>query len=487
MDPCPVLVGRQQELAALRAVLDAGGGVAIVSGEAGIGKSRLVREFANEAVARGRLDLWARPEEVAQPGPYAMIVDLLESIAERGGGSLKTEARALVSELTRSDGDGSRPVPSPRTVAAEIRGLVSQLGGSPMIVMEDLHWADEQSHSVILHLMRAARDDKHVVIATTRPERGKSEESLSKLKDTLARERIAAEVVLLPLGSDEVAQMLEFIWERPATESELHDFERLGEGVPFFIEELASSADSGGTRLPRSIEQSVAARVSELGGEAEHVLQAASLTNGPLDVGVLALACDVAENLVADHLIAATRAGLLVDLDGRLTFRHSLAREAIRAGLVSVEAAQLHGRLATAIEKTHSGELDAFASALAFHYLAAGEKHPAVEYAIRSGHRSLAFAATEDARSSFRSALSVEADSVEALRGLAEVEFRDGNEDQASALFRQTADALAGSGDYIGAARVLGRLAWSLQGQVEPAGVIAVLDEALGLFRVDDN
>ncbi|MGH2784300.1 MAG: ATP-binding protein, partial [Actinomycetota bacterium] len=178
MDPCPVLVGREQELAALRAVLDAGGGVAIVSGEAGIGKSRLVREFANEAVARGRLDLWARPEEVAQPGPYALIVDLLESIAERGGGSIKTEARTLIAELSRTDESDQRPAPSPRTVAAEIRGLVSQLKGSPLIVMEDLHWADERSHSVILHLMRAARDDQHVVIATMRPERGKSEESL---------------------------------------------------------------------------------------------------------------------------------------------------------------------------------------------------------------------------------------------------------------------------------------------------------------------
>src|SRR5688572_15836631 len=139
MDPCPVLVGRQRELSALRNLLDAEGGVAIVSGEAGIGKSRLVREFASEASQRGggRIVLWARPEEVAQPGPYALIVDLLESIAERGSAAVKTEVRALVSELTRTDADGQRPAPAPRAVAAEVRGLVAQLGKPPLIVLED--------------------------------------------------------------------------------------------------------------------------------------------------------------------------------------------------------------------------------------------------------------------------------------------------------------------------------------------------------------
>ena len=488
MDPCPVLVGRQQELSVLRSLLEAGGGVALVSGEAGIGKSRLVREFASEAVGRGRIDLWARPEEVAQPGPYALIVDLLESIAERGGFALKNEARALVAELTRGDSDGQRPAPSPRTVAAEIRGMASHLGAAPLIVMEDLHWADEQSHSVVLHLMRAARDDKHVVVATTRPERGKSEESLAKLRDSLARERIAIEIALVPLDHAEMAEMLELMWKRAPNDVELSDLQRLGEGIPYFIEELASSIkETGRAALPRSIEQSVAARVAELGEEAAKILRAASLTTGALDVAVLALACDAPERRVAEHLIAATRAGLLADSEGRLVFRHSLAREAIRSGLVSVEAAQLHGQLAAAIEKVHAGELDPFVSGLAYHYREAGEREAATEYAIRWGYRSLAFAATDEARAAFKSALDLDAGSLSALRGLAEVEFRDGNEARAAQLFRQAVDALLDSGNKTEAARVLGRLSWSLQGQVEASGVIAVLDEGLMLLGDDGH
>src|ERR1051326_2358562 len=126
MDPCPVLVGREQEMATLQSLLDAGGGVAIVSGEAGIGKSRLVREFAAIAEKSGRIVLWGRPEEVAQPGPYALIVDLLESIAGAGSPRTKAEARGLVNDLTPPSAPTQRQMPTTRAVAAEIRGLLTQ-------------------------------------------------------------------------------------------------------------------------------------------------------------------------------------------------------------------------------------------------------------------------------------------------------------------------------------------------------------------------
>ena len=486
MDPCPVLVGRQQELSTLRALLDAGGGVALISGEAGIGKSRLVREFANEAVSRGRLDLWARPEEVAQPGPYALIVDLLETIAEQGG-SLKTEARALVNELTRPDTDGQRPVPAPRTVAAEIRGLVSQLGASPLIVLEDLHWADEQSHSVVLHLMRAARDDQHVVIATLRPERGRSEESLAKLKDSLARERVVTEIPLEPLSNNEITEMLECIWRRPPTDSERKDFVRLGEGIPFFIEELAtSSLGTGSSSLPRTIEQSVAARVAMLGETVTKVLRAASLMSGPLDSAVLAEALDLNPDDVAAALTEAAHAGLLVDHEARLTFRHALARQAIASASVSIEIVQMHARLAKAIEKLHGDDLDPFVGALAQHYLAAGEKRSALDYTVRTGDRALAFAALEEARAAYKSAIALDPGLVAAQRGLAEVEFREGNESEAAVLFRSVADDLRKQGHPVGAARALGRLAWAMQDTAPVDSVVATLDEGLELLKTEN-
>lgn len=484
-----MLVGREQELAALRGILDAGGGVAIVSGEAGIGKSRLVREFAKEAEARGRIVLWARPEEVAQPGPYALIVDLLESIAERGGASGKTEARTLIDELTRTHAEGQRPAPAPRAVAAEVRGLSAQLGRLPLIVMEDLHWADESSHSVFLHLARAAPDDQHVYIGTLRPEVAVSEGSLGRLVDSLVRDRVVTEVPLSGLGAEDLASMLQQIWGRLPIQNELAELTRLGEGVPFFIEELANSDWGGqGPLVPRSIEQSVVPRVRALGDEAVRVMSAASLMSGAIDVAVLAVACDMADERVARHLASAARAGLLADHEDRLVFRHSLVREAIAGGLVSVEASETHGRIAAAIEKVHAGELELFVGELARHFREAGERKPAVEYTVRAGDRALGFAATEEARAAFKAALDLTAgDSTDALRGLAEVEFREGNEREAASLFRTAADVQRQAGDVVDAAQTLGRLAWALQGLVEAKEVLAVLDEGLALLSEQEQ
>lgn len=475
-------------MAALRALLDAGGGVAIVSGEAGIGKSRLVREFAAEAAERGRVVLWGRPEEVAQPGPFALIVDLLESIAERGKGELKNEARALETEMIRREADDQqRPAPNPRAVAAEIRGIVARLNAPPMIVLEDLHWADEASHSVALHLARAARDDGHIIVASTRTEGSSNEAPLQRLVDSLIRDRIATVVQLRPFTSQETAVMLEQLWGRPPRDGELHRLSQVGEGVPFFIEELAA-AESLGSAIPQNVEQSVRTRVRKLGPDTERVLRTASLLAGTLDTEVLAVACDMAEDAVAQVLIHATHASILIDLDGRLLFRHGLVRDAVAAGMVSIEAAQIHARIAKAILQVHDGGLAPFSEALALHYEAAGDKEEASRYAVIAGERALSLGAIEEARGHFGKALESSPDApIEALRGLAEVEFRDANEREAARLYRVVVDKFKEEGDLRSAALTLGRLAWVLQGYTSVEAALEAINEGLELLDAADT
>lgn len=481
MDPCPVLVGRQQELTALRALLDAGGGVAIVSGEAGIGKSRLVREFASLAVEAGRIVLWGRPEEVAQPGPFALIVDLLESIAERGGGDVKKEARALESELLRSAGeDEQRPAPTPRAVAAEIRGLVSQLGAPPLIVLEDLHWADEASHSVLLHLGRAARDDGHAIVATVRGEQEMSRPSLHRLLDTLRRDRVASEVLLSPLDHSEIAEMVTAMWGLEPGSEDLERIQQMGEGVPFFVEELARSPEAHAHVVPHSVGQALQSRLEQLSPEARRVVVTASLLIAAIDPDVLAVACEEGRDDVRRQLVEAAGAGLVADHDGRLIFRHALVRDAIAGSLVSIEASRLHLRLAKAIEEVHTSDLDRHATALMRHYTNCGDLESACKYALIAGHHALIIASLAEARAAFNHALQQSGgESIEAIAGLAEVEFRDGNEGQAAVLFRRSADAYLTRGRLEDAARQLNRLAWALYGRDDLTAVSRVLDETL--------
>lgn len=487
MDPCPVLVGRQQELSALRALLDAGGGVAIVSGEAGIGKSRLVREFASEAAAAGRVVLWARPEEVAQPGPYALIVDLLESIAERGDREVRTEARALAAELTPSGLTERRSTLASRTVAAALRGLLAQ-ANAPLAIFEDLHRADESSHATLMHLARVASDDGHLIVGTMRPESTEGTPSLARLLANLSRERIGEQIHLEPLGPEAISDMLSAIWNRNPSEKELATVSHLGEGIPFFIEELAGTEISTGTRkVPRSVTQTIMPRLMSLGSEGSKVIRTASLVLGAIDLGVLSAASGLGVEAVAKHLTAAMSEGLIADREGNLTFRHALVREAIAAEMGLLESSMAHVEIARAIEKTYAGHLDRMATALAHHYQEGGETESAITYSILSGHRFLAFAATDDARTAFEQAVHLSrGSSVEALLGIAEADFRDGQEEAAGLRFRSAADALKGDGDRIGAAKALGRLAWTRMGRATVAEAVGPLDEALSLIP-DDN
>jgi DNA-binding NarL/FixJ family response regulator len=486
MDPCPVLIGREEEMAQLRALLDAGGGVAIVSGEAGIGKSRLVREFAAEAAERGRVVLWGRPEEVAQPGPFALIVDLLESIAEFGNADLKTDARTLEQELMRSAEGQEQASPTPRAVAAEIRGLVGRLKRSPLIVLEDLHWADEASHSVLLHLLRAALDDQHVIVGSTRSEGLDASVSLARLVDSLTRDRGTRLVNLSALSDRDVVLMIEAMSPDGLDDAELLRIVRLGEGVPFFIEELADAVSTRG--LPRSLELIVNSRLKGLGEEALEVVRVCSLMLGAIDSRVVAQALDFSIDRVTRCLVEGVTLGLLEDREGKLVFRHSLVRDAVMGGIVSVQLVEFHRRIADAFEKLYSGELELHCSALARHYQEARDYEAASRFLIMAAERALSLAATEEARANFSRALSLSRTfRVQAKRGLAEVAFREGKEREAVELFDSVADDLVSVGDSEGAARALGRLAWALRSMAQSEQVIVALDRGLSLLASEDQ
>ncbi len=483
MDPCPVLVGRQQEMAELRKLLDAGGGVAVISGEAGIGKSRLVRECAAEAAQRGRVVLWGRPEEVAQPGPYALIVDLLESIVERGNADVKREGRALEHDLMQPPSNrATLSAPGPRAISAEIRGLIARTGSRPMVVLEDIHRTDEASHSVMLHLARAAKDDEHTLIASVRTEGVHLTSSLSRLMDTLGRDRIATLLSLAPLDADETSTMLQLLWGRKPQPEELANLLSLGEGIPFFIEEIALAGDTETSGVPRNIKQSMNTQLEGLGGDAAGVVRAASLLAGALDLRVLSEACGMSADSIAACLSAATKTGILIDTQGRLLFRHALVREAISSEIPSVQSMQLHSRLAKAIESVHAQALDLFAMELARHNKEAGNYDLAGQYAIRGALRAVTLAALDEARAAFQLCLELGGNRATAMRGLAEVEFREGNEEESVRLFREAANEFASTGETIEAARTMGRLAWALRNRARVAEVTAAVDQGLALL-----
>jgi DNA-binding CsgD family transcriptional regulator len=208
---------------------------------------------------------------------------------------------------------------------------------------------------------------------------------------------------------------------------------------------------------------------------------------GVIDPGLVAAALGIDRSTVTQDLLQATRVGLLADREGRLIFRHALVRDVVSAGIVSVQKSDIHGRLARAIEEAFSRQLEPHSAALAHHWEEAGNAERAGEYQQMAGERALSFAATAEARAHFLAASHHPTLAPNALRGLAEVEFREGNDDKAAQLFRAHAAERSRADDLEGAARSFSRLAWAIRNKGASEDVFRTLDEALRLLETRED
>jgi DNA-binding CsgD family transcriptional regulator/tetratricopeptide (TPR) repeat protein len=480
---CPVLVGRSAELAELRAACDAGGGLVLVSGEAGIGKTRLLREFAEHVRKDRRPVAWARPEAVARSGPYALVADLLDEIAVMLGRSGE-EARALAGQL----GVSSSSEPAARPIAARVRGMLGALGTGLVLMLEDIHLTDELSQAVIAHLARSARDDDVLIVATYRTE-AEGTEGMSRLLDLLTRDRIAVHVRLAPLDREQIAEMVTAMWNEKPSDEELDAMERLGEGIPFFVEELAAARESGGRTIPETIARAVLTRLGQLSEDARTVVRVAALTEGSIDPGVVADAASIEESSVPALLLEAIRAGLLSDQQGRLSFRHALVRAAIADAMVSIEQKDFHRKLATSIEARHATAEEKPYKALAQHWRGAGENVRASECFLESGRQALYSGALDEARYAFKESQRLAPGTpaaLDALYGEAGALITMRELDDAILLLRKSAEAYAKAGNREGAAIALRRGAFVLAADATDEA-IPVIDEALAILASDSE
>jgi DNA-binding NarL/FixJ family response regulator len=487
---CPELIGRGDELEALRRALDEPVGVVLIDGEAGVGKSRLLSEFALIAEGVGRAVTWGRPEEISVPGPYSLILDLVENIAATGPGGAASEAQALLHDLEDpAFARQPRAAPLPRHLAARVRGLV---GGGSVVILEDLHAADEASHAVIHHIARTASEDSVLIVASYRSEEIARTPALLRLLATLERERIGTRIPLAPLKADAVAQMISLILGHDPDEALLREIERLGEGVPFFIEELLSATPSTAgleaavdSRIPPSIQRAVLTRLDGVSDEAVGLVSAASLVEGAPEPDVLRHMLDLSPRVFGNAAAEAIRAGLLSDQADLLAFRHAIVRAAIASAMPFVEARETHARLAAAIEAIHPDD-PSRAAQLARHWREAGESSRASRWALAAGRHALAFGATGDAERLFSEALSGAGNDLEirtsALEGLGEAQQLEGRIPEALENLQRCAQELRDAGKPIEAASVLGKIALTLSRTYESEEVLRAVDQALSLI-----
>ncbi len=368
----PVTIGRQTELDAALGVLDAAltGSVThlLITGEAGVGKTRLVGEVTAAAAARGVRVLRGSCASVGDQGlPYGPIVEILAEIAR------EAEPERLRALVGTSGPDLARLVPAldPTSSAAHIQreflqarlldalaGLLRRLAETApvLVVIEDVHWADPATRETLGFLVRTLRSEPVVVAMTLRSDELHRRHPAMPWISELERTGRVTRIDLARLDADETAAMLASITGEAPSAAVASRFHRRSDGNPFFIEELVlAETGHAGARLPSTLQEILATRLGSLSEPARSVVGVAAVAGRRIDHDLLA---QVAERLEVDDLDAALRDAiasqiLVVDTDTAeaegYAFRHALLAEVAYDDLLPGERRRLHRACAEAL------------------------------------------------------------------------------------------------------------------------------------------
>lgn len=386
----PPMVGRAAELAALLDLLARARTetpTVLIAGEAGIGKTRLVEEWARSARDQGALVLVGGAMELSgDPIPYAPLVEILRRLrrlVDTGDVELPPEARVDLDELlTSHDLNGGRARLFERVLSL-FDGL-TRTGRVVGLIFEDIHWADQATLDLVSFLDRNHAPGQLLVL-TARPEDLGVRPGVRDLVATITRGRHAHRLELQRLNRDTVAQLLE---EMPGASGAADPdwiFERSG-GNPFLAVELAADPTRQG--LPGSVQDVLLARASRVRPATARVLEVAAVAGRPVRHELLLAGSGLSDDGMRSAVREAMGAGLFVPAgpDGDYAFRHVLMAEAILSRLLPAERRALHEALAGALETDPTASSSAsLAAEVATHWYVAGRADRALPTAAAAG------------------------------------------------------------------------------------------------------
>ncbi len=481
----PELVGRGELLAALVSTLErARSGeptISLVVGEAGIGKSRLVREYVRHTAADDFLILVGGCLALeAGEYPYLPVVsalrDLPAGLRADISGELSVNERADLARVLPGFGPESVPTSgyAPARMHELLLGLLCRVSRRRCIalVLEDMHWADPSTRDFLVFLSRNLTNERLALVATYRDDL-EDRHPLRPIIGELVRHERVARHGLEPLSAADTELLLAGILDAtpdPVLAAAIHD--RSG-GNPFFAEELAAASGSGD--LPATIRDAVLGRCAGLPAEAQDVIKLAAAIDRPAPDDLLGAA-----GLVEPALSRAIRAGVAAHLltvessSGAIAFRHAIVRDAVYADLLPGERRRLHAVIARTLVKDRDG---AHPAELAHHWSAAGDDPAALAAAVEAGRAACRVYASGEAAEHFGRALSLwnrveperrpQIDRVELFQQVAEATRAVGDVDRAVAYCDEALAELDGDADPIRAAwfhERMGRYrAWDLE------------------------
>ena len=529
-----LFVGRADESAQLErwwsSVPSGGRRLALVDGDPGIGKSRLVAEHCDRVAARGALVLWGRCDEepIAPYQPFAEALGrYFQSLSADTISRLPewqlTELSRLVLRLR-----GHAPEPSDErgdpendrfrffeAVTTTLNGLGS--GRDVLLVVDNLHWADQPTLLLLRHVLHGTDGARLGIVATYT---GTEVFAEHRLRPVLAEVRTSHAVEAVHLDGLSPAAVEELALSWPGVSSDVvPQLCKLTEGNPLFLEELLRQVQNGVSAHadaadaaqvppdlspPEAIRELVAHRVSRLPEDAISMLEVASVAGIMFDAVIVAEAAGLSPERTLDAFDAAEESRLLrrvgADTDGRYAFSHGLVREAIYDELLRGRRVRYHHAIGLTMERAHPGAPHPWVNELAHHFFMGapmGDTDKAIRYSVAAGERALQLLAFEEAVGHFMRALELcelytpedMAARCDVLMAMAEAQNRSGETAGADWAVARAADLARAMGDAERLAEVALRA-----GPLSYLGIVAatqdnirLLDEARAALPAEDT
>lgn len=427
------IVGRMRELEAFRAAFDhmlAGRRqLILISGEAGIGKTRCAEALADLAEDQGALVLWGRCREEAGAPPYWPWVQILRGYVDASSldevrlnmGAAVKDIAALVPELL----DSSQATHLNRDVVTDssparfrtfdaIRQFFHQAAQQVpiMLALDDLHWADAPSLSLLEFLSQELLRVRLLIVGTYRDADAYKMTPLLRTLGALSRDSECRRVGLSGLPQSAIGEVAERLCDVSLSDSAIRAIYQQTDGNPLFAIELIKvliDENAGGeistvpARIPAGIRETIGRRLSRLADQCNELLGVAAVHGRHFSVREIAACTNCEVQAVLALLEPAVQAGIVqstVDAPGNWQFTHALIRETIYEALSTADRLRLHAQAGDALAAVHAGRPEPALTRIAHHYYRAsalGYRENAVVYALRAAESAVRIYAYEEA------------------------------------------------------------------------------------------
>ena len=535
-------VGHEEERAELRRLMEqaiAGrGGIVLIRGEPGVGKTRLAQEVVLEARARGMGDQTGRCYEMEGAPPYIPFIEMMQNAMRADPGAFRValgenagEMAKILPELRRVYHDIPPPLELPPeqermylfNSMREFLERVSQVVPL-LLVLDDLHWADDATLLLTQHVAQLQHQMRVLTIATYRDIELDVARPLARTLEWLVRQPGVHRIALKPLPEAGVKAMLQALTSQRPPEALVQAIYRETEGNPFFVEEVFQHLSEQGKLLdaegrwradlqvaaldvPEGVRLVISRRLERVSEECRTALTDAAVVGRDFTFDLLEKLIEGDADLLLDAIDEAERANLIVAADegaapagtrpaeARFRFAHELIRQTLISGLSLPRRQRLHQRVAETMEQVYGESAEAYAADMAHHLYQAGASADAAKtarYLVLAGDQALQGAAFAEALRDFDRAYSLQpADDQSARAGLL---YKRGlalqslnRWDEALAHWREAADAYERSGNAEAAAETFESMCYQLNWGGRQAEALEIALRGLAMLGKRDS